>query len=68
MYALHNGRAYEVLMTPASGIVADSDELAAKGERLMFRHGSPTQRENSGLFVAPQGEMRSGFVLGLFIE
>ncbi len=67
-YALYNGRAYEVLMNTTSGIVADSDDLANKGDRLMFRHGSPTHREDSGLFVAPKGTMCSGFVLGLFIE
>lgn len=65
-YALYNGRAYAVVMNTTSGTVGDSVELAEKGDRLMFRHGH--RLENAELFVAPKGEMCSGFVLGLFLE
>lgn len=46
--------------------IADNDELASRGERLMIRHGSPTQPD-SQLFFAPKGELTSGWVLGIAI-
>lgn len=41
---------------------ADTEELAAKGDRLMFRHDN----YESYLFVAPKDMMHSGWVLGVF--
>lgn len=64
-YCMYQGRAYQPIQTVNSGIVGDSDVLCEKGDRLMFRHD---RRVGSELFVAPKGELCSGFVLGLFFE
>jgi hypothetical protein len=55
-----NGRFY-IPMKP----VADNEELALAGDRLMFRHGSPTLPA-SEMFVAHKGQLTSGWVLGVF--
>ena len=43
---------------------ADSVELSEKGDRLMFRHNAKQGFPN--LFIAPKGELTSGWVLGIF--
>ena len=49
---------------PLIAPVADSDELASLGPRLMLRHGSPT-RPDLEIFVAPENELTSGWVIGV---
>lgn len=44
--------------------VADSVELAELGQRIMFRHGSPTQPDLN-IFIAPKDELTAGFVIGI---
>ena len=51
----------------AGGALPDSEYLAALGDRLMFRHGSPTQPKLA-LFVAPRGILHAGWVIGVFDE
>lgn len=55
---LYCGHWYEAL-TPGP----DTDELAAKGERLMLKH-----RAHNGpiFFVAPKGVLTAGWAIGLF--
>jgi hypothetical protein len=59
-------RAYRPIVTPGSPANGDSDELAAQGDRLMFRHGSAA--DQSALFIAPKGERTAGYVIGVFID
>lgn len=63
MYFFKN-RAYEPVLKIGDQPIGDSDELAAKGDRLMFSH----ERKGSRLFVAPKGERSYGFVIGVFIS
>lgn len=51
------GREWEPVM-----ISADSDELAALGERAMLRFSSHSEPE---FFVAPAGVMHAGWVVGI---
>ncbi len=60
-YSKWNNRFYHALLTPK----ADSGEIAALGERLIFHHGSPT-KPDSGLIVAERGVITAGWVLGIF--
>ena len=56
-----NGIEYEPLAP-----TADTPELAERGPRLMLWHGTPTAPE-SRVFVAPQGELNAGWVLGIVV-
>jgi len=53
-----NDRLYEVVEP-----VADSYELAEKGDRLMFRHDNPAY-----IFIAPKNEINSGWVIGIMLQ
>lgn len=62
-YSTYCGRNY----SPVLVVQADTEALATLGERLMFRHGSPTQ-PNLTLFVAQKGVLHAGWVIGVFDE
>jgi len=63
-YYWFQDRPYEPVMVPGGQLLADSDFLASKGDRLMFRHTQSDQVPN--LFIAPKGEINHGFVIGVF--
>jgi len=54
----YSGRPYTPV-TPPSG---DTDELAGRGDRLIFVH----DRRDSHLVIAPRGMLHYGLVLGVF--
>lgn len=60
--ARFNNREYEVVNPPS----ADTDDLAKKGDRLIFHHLRICQ--GSELITARKGVLTAGWVLGVFIE
>lgn len=65
-YYWYQDRPYEPVMVTGGQLLADSDFLASKGDRLMLRHVHSDQAPN--LFVAPKGKTHAGFVVGVFAD
>jgi hypothetical protein len=64
-YYFYKGRAYKPVLKSGSAAIADNPNIAQEGDRLMFRHDRT--QEESCLFIAPQFQMCSGFVIGVFL-